>query len=70
MVPRTDRQPRQRLDPDARRAAILSAAAEVFGAAPYAEVKIAAVAARAGASEALLYRYFAGKEELYAGPRR
>ncbi|QAY68739.1 TetR/AcrR family transcriptional regulator [Xylanimonas protaetiae] len=63
---RTDRKPRQRLDPDARRAAILAAATEAFAAQPYADVKVSAVAAQAGASDALLYRYFAGKEELYA----
>ncbi len=63
---RTDRQPRKRLDPDARRAAILAAAAESFAEHPYAEVTIASVASRAGASDALLYRYYAGKEELYA----
>ena len=65
-VARTDRNPRQRLDPDERRGAILAAAAEAFAAAPYEEVGIAAVAVRAGASEALVYRYYTGKAELYA----
>lgn len=65
-VARTDRNPRQRLDPEERREAILGAAAHAFAAAPYDEVSIAAVAAGAGASEALVYRYFAGKPELYA----
>ncbi len=63
---RTDRQPRRRLDPDARRASLLDAAADAFAAQPYAEVTISAIAAAAGASDALLYRYFAGKEDLYA----
>lgn len=63
---RSDRTPRQRLDPDERRSAILSGAAEAFAVAPYDAVSIAAVARRAGASEALVYRYFAGKAELYA----
>lgn len=63
---RSDRTPRQRLDPDERRAAILAAAAEEFAGAPYGEVSVAAVAARAGASEALVYRYFAGKADLFA----
>ena len=63
---RTDRQPRQRLDPDARRAAILDAAADAFAAQSYSEVTVAAIAAKASASDALLYRYFAGKEDLYA----
>lgn len=63
---RTDRQPRRRLDPNARRSAILDAAALSFAEQPYAEVTIASVASRAGASDALIYRYFSGKEELYA----
>ncbi|WP_127573914.1 TetR/AcrR family transcriptional regulator [Georgenia faecalis] len=63
---RTDRQPRQRLDPDARRSAILDAAAESFAEHPYAEVSVSSIASRAGASDALLYRYFAGKEGLYS----
>jgi AcrR family transcriptional regulator len=63
---RTDRQPRQRLDPDARRTAILAAAVEAFARDPYSDVKISAVAAGAGASDALVYRYFTGKEQLYA----
>lgn len=53
------------MDADDRRDAILAAAAEAFGAHPYSEVKIAAIAAAAGASDALVYRYFAGKEDLY-----
>ncbi len=63
---RTDRNPRRRLEPEERRAAILAAAADVFARGPYDEVGMAAVAAGAGASEALVYRYFAGKAELYA----
>jgi AcrR family transcriptional regulator len=65
-VARTDKQPRTRLDPDSRRAAILEAAAEAFASQPYADVPISDIARRAGASDALLYRYFAGKENLYA----
>jgi AcrR family transcriptional regulator len=63
---RTDRQPRTRLDPDSRRAAILEAAAEAFASQPYADVPISSIARRAGTSDALLYRYFAGKENLYS----
>ncbi|GAB3914104.1 hypothetical protein GCM10011575_18520 [Microlunatus endophyticus] len=63
---RTDRQPRTRLAPDSRRAAIQDAAAEAFATHPYAEVTISAIARQAGASDALLYRYFSGKEDLYA----
>ncbi|MGW6130644.1 TetR/AcrR family transcriptional regulator [Cellulomonas sp. NPDC055163] len=62
---RTDRVPRRRLDPDARREAILAAAAEAFAREPYRDVTLASVARLAGASEALLYRYFAGKDQLY-----
>ncbi|GLY00347.1 MULTISPECIES: TetR/AcrR family transcriptional regulator [Actinoplanes] len=63
---RTDRQPRQRLDPDERRAAILTAAAVEFARQAYPQVKISTIAAQAGASDALVYRYFAGKDDLYA----
>lgn len=62
---RIDRRPRKRLDPDSRRAAILDAAAEAFASNSYADVTISMIAAEAGASNALVYRYFAGKEELY-----
>lgn len=63
---RTDRQPRRRLDADTRREAILAAAAGAFAAAPYAHVSVAALAAELGASEALVYRYFGTKADLYA----
>lgn len=63
---RSDHRPRQRLDPDARREAILAAAAAAFGRSAYGEVTVAAVAADADASEALVYRYFSGKDQLYA----
>jgi AcrR family transcriptional regulator len=65
-VPRTDRQPRQRLAPEERREAIVSAAAAAFAAHPYDQVAIATIAAEAGASEGLIYRYFDGKADLYA----
>lgn len=58
--------PRRRLDPDLRRAAILDAALAEFGAHPYEDVGVATVAAAAGASEALVYRYFDSKAGLYA----
>ena len=63
---RLDRQPRRRLDPDARRASILAAAAEAFASRPYGAVTITAIAQAAGASDALIYRYFSGKDVLYA----
>jgi AcrR family transcriptional regulator len=65
-VTRTDRRPRRRLDPEQRRAAILDAAREAFAQAPYEQVGIAAVAAAADSSEALVHRYFGSKSELYA----
>jgi len=65
-MPRTDRRPRQRLDPEQRRAAILDAARDAFARAPYEQVGIAAIAAACDASEALVHRYFASKGELYS----
>lgn len=62
---RTDRKPRLRLDPDARRSAILDAAARAFATHPYGDVAIASIAAAADASTALVYRYFDSKEDLY-----
>lgn len=62
---RTDRRPRQRLDAETRRAEILRVAGEAFGTQPYDQVSVARVAETAGASEALVHRYFAGKSGLY-----
>lgn len=63
---RADVRQRQRLDPDERRAAILAAATQEFAARPFEQVAMASVAATADASEALVYRYFASKADLYA----
>ncbi|TQL03766.1 TetR/AcrR family transcriptional regulator [Cellulomonas sp. SLBN-39] len=63
---RRDARPRRRLDPQERREALLTAAADVFAGQGYAAATMGAVAAAADASEALVYRYFAGKDELYA----
>lgn len=63
---RTDKAPRTRLDPDTRRAALLDAARAMFAERAYAEVTISAIATAAGASDALVYRYFGGKDDLYA----
>lgn len=62
---RTDRTPRRRLDPGSRRGAILDAAAEAFATRPFSEVTISSIATDAEASNALVYRYFASKEDLY-----
>lgn len=64
-MPRTDRTPRRRLDPQSRRAAILAAATEAFADRPYGDVTLASIAASAEASVPLVYRYFDGKEGLY-----
>ena len=63
---RTDRKQRLRLAPDSRRAAILDAAGKLFAARPYSEVTVAEIAEAAEGSGALVYRYFDGKEGLYA----
>ncbi len=57
---------RRRLDPAARREELLTAAAGIFEARPYADVTMGDVGTAAGASEALVFRYFATKAELYA----
>jgi AcrR family transcriptional regulator len=62
---RVDRRPRQRLPIAQRRAAILSAARTAFAGAPYDLVSLAGIAEVAGASEALVHRYFSTKSELY-----
>lgn len=60
-----DRRPRRRLGAEQRRAAILDAARQAFSRAPYDRVSLAAVAEAAGASEALVHRYFATKSGLH-----
>jgi len=64
-VTRSDRRPRRRLDPAQRRTAILDAARAAFAHAPYDAVSVAAIAAAADSSEALVHRYFATKAALY-----
>ena len=56
---------RRRLELDERRDELLSAARAEFTARPYDEVSLDHVAARAGASKALLYHYFQSKRALY-----
>lgn len=57
---------RQRLDTAIRREAILNAAMECYAEAPYAEVSVAEIAAKAQASSALVFHYFGSKASLYA----
>lgn len=53
------------MDAAARQADIIAAAREAFTALPYEQVAMAQIASQAEASEALLYRYYATKAELY-----
>ncbi|PFG17072.1 TetR family transcriptional regulator [Propionicimonas paludicola] len=66
MSSRTDRRPRQRLDTQQRREAILAAAGRLYAVAPYAEVSVAQIAEAAQASPALVFHYFGSKAELFA----
>jgi AcrR family transcriptional regulator len=59
-VPRT-----KRLAAPDRRAQILDAARRVFTQSGYAGARIKGISEEAGVNEALLYRHFASKEELY-----
>lgn len=61
---------RQRLDPAERRERLLEVGARMFAARPYDDVRMEDVAERAGVSRALLYRYFPGKRDLFAGVYR
>lgn len=56
---------RRRLDVADRREELLGAARDAFSRWPYEAVTVAQIARAADASEALVYRYFSGKEELY-----
>jgi AcrR family transcriptional regulator len=55
----------RRLEPDQRRAQILSCAVRLFGARPYAEVSTTDIAAAAGVARGLINHYFATKRGLY-----
>jgi AcrR family transcriptional regulator len=55
-----------RVKTDAKRQAILDAAAEVFREHGFAGATMEAVRERVGGSKATLYRYFASKEDLFA----
>jgi AcrR family transcriptional regulator len=57
---------RRRLLPDDRRNELLDAGAQLFAAHPYDDVLMEQVAAQAGVSRALLYRYFSSKRALFA----
>lgn len=57
---------RQRMAPAARRDQLLNIGAAQFAARPYEDVRMADVAALAGVSRALVYRYFPAKRDLFA----
>src|SRR5262249_13810679 len=56
---------RRRLSVDERREELISAALELFSDRPPEEISIDDEADAAGASRALVYHYFGGKQELY-----
>lgn len=56
---------RSRLEPQQRREHLLDTAAAMFAEKPYDDVMIQDIAARAGVSRALMYRYFSTKRDLY-----
>ncbi|GLW12583.1 TetR family transcriptional regulator [Microtetraspora sp. NBRC 13810] len=61
---------RRRLSVDRRREELMAAALELFSRHDAEEVSIDDVASAAGASRALVYHYFGGKQELYAAALR
>lgn len=63
--PRTTPRKRRALSPEARRAAILSAALEEFTARGYEGARLDDVARRAGVAKGTIYLYFADKEALF-----
>jgi AcrR family transcriptional regulator len=56
---------RRRLEPDARRAQILSVAVRLFGERPYPDVSTTDVARAAGVARGLINHYFGTKKDLY-----
>src|SRR5262245_45646763 len=54
-----------RLDPDARREAILDVAQQVFLEEGFAAASMSTIAARLGGSKGTLYNYFRSKDELF-----
>jgi AcrR family transcriptional regulator len=57
--------PRRRLPAQERRARILKSAVKVFSRSNYRAATVAAVAAEAGISEALIYRFFPSKKAIF-----
>jgi AcrR family transcriptional regulator len=59
------RRPYRRLSPDARREELIVVALQLFSTTPPEQLSLEDVAAAAGVSRALLYRYFSSLNELY-----
>jgi AcrR family transcriptional regulator len=55
----------RRLEPQQRREQLLDTGAAMFAEKPYEDVFVEDIAARAGVSRALMYRYFPSKRDLY-----
>jgi AcrR family transcriptional regulator len=62
--------PRRRLAVEDRRQELIAAALELFSSRPADEVTLDDVAAQAGVSRALAYRYFSGRAEIYVAALR
>lgn len=58
-------QPRRRLAPEARRAQLIAVAEQVFVAHGYQGTAVEDIAAAAGVTRTLIYKYFADKDEIY-----
>ena len=58
--------PRRKRDSAATKAALLQAASELFAERGFSATTVRDVAARAGVNQALLFRYFGSKQELFA----
>ncbi|GAA2776441.1 TetR family transcriptional regulator [Saccharopolyspora taberi] len=58
--------PRRKHDSAASKEALLRAAAELFAERGFEQTTVREVAARAGVNQALLFRYFGSKQELFA----
>jgi AcrR family transcriptional regulator len=58
--------PGPRIPAAARKAGIIRSAAEIFGEKGFSGTKTREIAARAGVSEALIFKHFPSKEDLYA----
>ncbi|HEX3707131.1 MAG TPA: TetR/AcrR family transcriptional regulator [Mycobacteriales bacterium] len=68
--PATPSAPRRRLTVEDRRQELIAAALELFSDRPADEITLDDVAARAGVSRALAYRYFGTRAEIYVAAMR